>query len=503
MTSTALPVPGSGSHHKALSGMAGIETRRLVRNPIFLAGVALAFGVLALMVATNDDPQYTDLLPTPLIAAFFVGLTSLVALARQTRSTEAAVEAVGTAPGTEAQRTLALVVACLVPSGVGLVFVLVGVALAASLGVAEQEWWFGTLPDWQVWSILLATGPVACLGGALLGVLTGRWLRFPGAPAVVVVAAVLVSFVGSVPIAYGDQLRAAAVGAVAHVALRHARGRHAGADGRQPAGPPRLPPVPVRRRGPRRGLARPHCPYAPAAGRDHRHRRGRTRLPRPRDDHRSVRQPRLGADPVPGGVMAPRWWYLRRGVAWPALLGCCGAALAVAAALGRWPSTAVVLLPALLACCAAGAGFVFDERAAAVVAVTPRGGGWRRTSRLVVALLPLAVWGSVVLARPGDLPLDRWAWWSVGMATLALVSGARGPGLAPRGGRPRLTAGVRGGVRRPGAGRGDRVPRLGVGVPARGPRARRVGVLGGCRRRRCRRVGRRGSAGDGLSHRRA
>jgi hypothetical protein len=58
-----------------------------------------------------------------------------------------------------------------------------------------------------------------------------------------------------------------------------------------------------------------------------------------------------------------------------------------------------------------------------VVTVTPRGGGWRRTSRLVVALLPLAVWGSVVLARPGDLPLDRWAWWAVGVATLALVSG--------------------------------------------------------------------------------
>lgn len=122
--------------------------------------------------------------------------------------------------------------------------------------------------------------------------------------------------------------------------------------------------------------------------------------------------------------MAPRWWYLRRGITWPALLGCCVAALALAAALGRWPSTAVVLLPALLACCAAAAGFVFDERAGAVVAVTPRGGAWRRTARAGVVLLPLAVWCAVVLARPGDLPLDRSAWWAVGAATLALASGA-------------------------------------------------------------------------------
>ncbi|MCY4726849.1 hypothetical protein NYO98_11225 [Nocardioides sp. STR2] len=121
--------------------------------------------------------------------------------------------------------------------------------------------------------------------------------------------------------------------------------------------------------------------------------------------------------------MAPRWCYLRRGVAWTALLGCCGAALALAVALDQWPEAAVVLLPALLACCAAGVAFAFDEHAVTVVAVTPRGGGWRQVSRLAVALLPLAVWGAVVLAGPGDLPLDRWAWWSVGAATTALVSG--------------------------------------------------------------------------------
>lgn len=121
--------------------------------------------------------------------------------------------------------------------------------------------------------------------------------------------------------------------------------------------------------------------------------------------------------------MSQRWWYLRRGVAWLPLLGCCAAALGVAGALSRWPAAAVVLLPALLACCAAGAGFAFDEGAGAVVAVTPRGAGWRRATRLAVALVPLALWCAVVVARPGDLPLDRSAWWSVGVATLALTSG--------------------------------------------------------------------------------
>ena len=200
MTSTALPVAGSAT----LSAMAGIEARRLARSPIFLAGVVLAFGVLTLMAVLNEDPAFVDLLSIPVIPAFFIGLTSLVATNRLTRSTDSAVEAVGTTPGSEAQRTVALALACLVPFAAGLAFTAAELAIARLVGVAEQEWWFGTLPDWQVWSILLALGPVACLGAALLGVLSGRWLRFPGASAVVVVAVVAVSFGGAMPLAYGD-----------------------------------------------------------------------------------------------------------------------------------------------------------------------------------------------------------------------------------------------------------------------------------------------------------
>jgi hypothetical protein len=187
-----------------LGPMARIEAKRLARHPAFVVGNVLAFGVLALMYFMDDAPDFGDVLSMPVIPAFFIGLTSLLATARLTRSTEVTVEAIGTAPGTESRRTAALVVACVVPLLAGLLWTALQLAMTASRGVHEYEWWFGTMPDWQVWSILLALGPVACLGGALLGILTGRWLRFPGASAVVVIALVVVSMVGQLGIAYGS-----------------------------------------------------------------------------------------------------------------------------------------------------------------------------------------------------------------------------------------------------------------------------------------------------------
>lgn len=199
---TSISVPATGA--SGLGAMAGIEARRLARHPVFLVGVGLALVVQGLIFFLDDAPRFTDVLSMPVVPAFFIGLTSLVATARLTRSTEAAVEAVATAPGTEARRTLALVIACLVPFAAGVVCVLVMLAMAAAKPPAPQEWWFGTMPDWQVWSILVALAPVACLGGGLLGVLTGRWLRFPGAAAVVVVGLVALDIAGQMGIAGSD-----------------------------------------------------------------------------------------------------------------------------------------------------------------------------------------------------------------------------------------------------------------------------------------------------------
>jgi hypothetical protein len=198
MTSLSLPATGTAGTR----AMAAIEARRLARHPAFLIGNVLAFGVLAFYLR-DDDPAVADMLSIPVIPAFFIGLSSLIATARLTRSADVAVEAVATAPGTEARRTAALALACLVPFAAGSVFTAALLVLAAVKGVHPNEWWLGTMPDWQVWSILLALGPVACLGGGLLGVLTGRWLRFPGAAAVVVVALVAVDLVGQMVVVEG------------------------------------------------------------------------------------------------------------------------------------------------------------------------------------------------------------------------------------------------------------------------------------------------------------
>jgi hypothetical protein len=116
-------------------------------------------------------------------------------------------------------------------------------------------------------------------------------------------------------------------------------------------------------------------------------------------------------------------WYLRHGIPWMPLLGCCAGAALMALLVERWPSTALLVLPAMLATCAAAAAFSFDEPSLPVIEVTPRGGRWRSTARLGVAGVPLVVWFLLVALRPGDLDVSLGAWWLVGLATISLSVG--------------------------------------------------------------------------------
>lgn len=191
-------VSASATVAPTLRAMAGIEARRFARHPLFVVGVVAALAITAASSFEGDRPG--DVLSWPVIAAFFIGLPSLIVAARLTRSTETADEAVATTPGTEAQRTLALAVACLVPLTAGLAWLVEMLVLTAIRPPAPQEWWFATVSNLHVISVLVAGGPVACLGGGLLGVLTGRWLRFPGAAAVVVLGVVIVCMLSQAPV---------------------------------------------------------------------------------------------------------------------------------------------------------------------------------------------------------------------------------------------------------------------------------------------------------------
>jgi len=180
--------------------MVRIEAVRFARYPVFIIG-ALAAYVLQAVVghAFTAAPYNHDVLAWMGGPGFFIALPAMVVAARLTGSTDVAAESLGTAPGTEARRTLAMAGACAVPFAAGMLWLAEVFALLAHKGVHPHEWWFATMNDLYVWAILLALGPVACLGGALLVVLCGRWLRFPGAAIVTVIAVTVFDLLGQAP----------------------------------------------------------------------------------------------------------------------------------------------------------------------------------------------------------------------------------------------------------------------------------------------------------------
>lgn len=118
-------------------------------------------------------------------------------------------------------------------------------------------------------------------------------------------------------------------------------------------------------------------------------------------------------------------WYARRGISWLPLLACLFLVGVAAVLLQQWPSWQYVLLPVALACAAAATGFVFDESATSVVTVTPRGAGWRRTARCLVALLPAAAWAATVATlNQQTIAADRSDWLLAGFGCQLVALGA-------------------------------------------------------------------------------
>ena len=196
VTASSLAVPGV--HREAwptIRALARADAGRYARHPLFLLPcLVLLVAMVAQLVQRSGGG--TDPMIATMTTAFLLGVFGFVVAHRLTTSLLRSHDLADTVPVDQQQRTVALCLACLVPFVVGTftaVFMVVTAAIwppdgePSSLPVA----WFGDYPAVDVLAILLAMGPLATLGGPLLGVAVARWAPFRGSALLGVVVLVV------------------------------------------------------------------------------------------------------------------------------------------------------------------------------------------------------------------------------------------------------------------------------------------------------------------------
>jgi hypothetical protein len=170
---TAAPVVSSS----VLARLTRIEATRYAKHPVFLVGFALA-----LASSGNYGPVELD---HQVVPAFFLGVLGIVVGNRLVSGSERSAPVIDAAPVSETLRTAALCLACLVPGAAGVVVVLFHRVWVQANPPAAFE--YAGYDAFDRFLITLVIPVVACVGGPLLGVAVGRWLRFRGAAVLTVV----------------------------------------------------------------------------------------------------------------------------------------------------------------------------------------------------------------------------------------------------------------------------------------------------------------------------
>jgi len=194
MTATLTFGPPARSPGRAtFTALAIRETRRLVLNPVFLFAVVIT----AWWTWAGRGTAVADIGLVNAFMAIFLGGFGMMATFWLTRSMRASDPVVGVTPVTQPARTAALCAVAIVPFGCGCL------ALIAFLHFhSASDPAYGAFIPSARGAVVAGQIVVPALGGPLLGVALGRWVRFPGAALVLFL--VLWSWVSLVTVVSGS-----------------------------------------------------------------------------------------------------------------------------------------------------------------------------------------------------------------------------------------------------------------------------------------------------------
>jgi len=164
--------PGAVAGRAALVPLAAREMRRFVLNPVFLFAVVMTEWI----TWTGGGGTTTEIDEVNGYPAVFLGGFGMMAAYCLTRSMRASEPVAGVTPTSRPARTAALCWVAIVPFCCG-VLTLFGFLHSYPVGDAV----YGPFSPSARLAVLVGQIVVPSLGGPLLGVALGRWVRFPGA----------------------------------------------------------------------------------------------------------------------------------------------------------------------------------------------------------------------------------------------------------------------------------------------------------------------------------
>ena len=184
MSETVLPAP------TAFQALAAQEIKNYIRHPLFIAGLLLTvLSVVFIGPEENDSSLFQVLVP-----ATAMGVFGVLVMAGLVHRSDKAHAAAGAVVVSERQRTLALATAAVVPLSVGLLWYAWAI-WAWHEHPAKPNTVPSEIADSWAYAVMFALGVISTVGGPILGLVVGRWLRFRGAPLLVAVLLVMSTIV--------------------------------------------------------------------------------------------------------------------------------------------------------------------------------------------------------------------------------------------------------------------------------------------------------------------